>query len=106
MKAQKQPSLFRQIIAIHYEQAKRRKALRLLERQHWSVDFLSTLLLKAAKMMNTSLELTIVSPDNVKLVITAKDLKTDDNRIDDTDIFNHLDDQAAINDFVTKHSTR
>lgn len=102
----KEPSLFRQIIAIHYEQAKRRKALRLLEKQHWSVDFLSTLLLKAARMMGTSLELTVVSPDNVKLVLTAKDLKTDDGRIDDTDIFNHLDDEKAVNSFIVQHSTR
>ena len=106
MKENKEPSLFRQIIAIHYEQARRRKALRLLEKQHWSVDFLSTLLLKSAKMLGTSLQLTIVSPDDVKLIITAKDLKTDDGRIDDTDIFNHLDDQTAVNDFIAKHSTR
>ena len=102
----KEPSLLRQIVAIHFEQAKRRKALRLLEKQHWSVDFLSTLLLKAARMMNTSLELTVVSPEGVKLVITAKDLKADDGRIDDTDIFNHLDDNTAVNNFITKHSTR
>lgn len=106
MKENKEPSLFRQIVAIHYEQAKRRKALRLLERQHWSVDFLSTLLLKSAKMLGTSLQLTIISPDDVKLVITAKDLKTDDGRIDDMDIFNHLDDSTAVNDFIAKHSTR
>lgn len=106
MKQDKEPSLLRQIIAIHYEQARRRKALRLLEKQHWSVDFLSTLLLKSAKMLGTSLQLTIVSPDDVKLVITAKDLKTDDGRIDDTDIFNHLDDTSAVNDFIAKHSTR
>lgn len=106
MKDNKEPSLFRQIIAIHYEQAKRRKALRLLEKQHWSVDFLSTLLLKSAKMLGTSLQLTIISPDDVKLVITAKDLKEDDGRIDDTDIFNHLDDTSAVNDFIAKHSTR
>lgn len=106
MKQDKEPSLLRQIIAIHYEQARRRKALRLLEKQHWSVDFLSTLLLKSARMMGTSLELTIVSPDNVRMIITAKDLKTDDGRIDDTDIFNHLDDETAVNNFITKHSTR
>ena len=106
MKQDKEPSLLKQIIAIHYEQARRRKALRLLEKQHWSVDFLSTLLLKAARMMGTSLELTIVSPDNVRMIITAKDLKTDDGRIDDSDIFNHLDDASAVNNFIVKHSTR
>ena len=106
MKQAKEPSLLRQIIAIHYEQARRRKALRLLEKQHWSVDFLSTLLLKAARMMGTSLELTVVSPDNVRMIITAKDLKADDGRIDDSDIFNHLDDASAVNNFIAKHSTR
>lgn len=107
MKGQpKEPSLIRKIIDIQYEQARRRKALRILQKQHWSVDFLSTLLLKSAKMLGTSLQLTIISPDDVKLVITAKDLKTDDGRIDDMDIFNHLDDQAAVNDFIYRHSKR
>lgn len=106
MKKDKEPSLFRQIIAIHYEQAKRRKALRILEKQHWSTDFLSTLLLKSAKMLGTSLQLTVISPDDVKLVITAKDLKEDDGRVDDMDIFNHLDDEAAVNSFIANHSTR
>lgn len=107
MKGQpKEPSLVRKIIDIQYEQARRRKALRILQKQHWSVDFLSTLLLKSAKMLGTSLQLTIISPDDVKLVITAKDLKTDDGRIDDMDIFNHLDDQAAVNDFIYRHSKR
>lgn len=106
MKKDKEPSLFRQIIAIHYEQARRRKALRILEKQHWSVDFLSTLLLKSARMLGTSLELSIMSPDGVVMKITAKDLKTDDGRIDDSDIFNHLDDASAVNDFIAKHSTR
>lgn len=102
----KEVSLIRQLIAIHFEQVRRRKALRLLQRQHWSVDFLSTLLLKAARSLGTSLELTVVSPDNEKLVITAKDLKKDDGRIDDNDIFNHLDDNAAVNNFIARHSTR
>ena len=106
MKTPKEPSLFRQIITIHFEQVKRRKALRLLEKQHWSVDFLSTLLLKSARMLGTSLELTILSPDGVGMKITAKDLKTDDGRIDDADIFNHLDDQAVVNSFIARHNTR
>lgn len=106
MAKDKEPSLFRKIIDIQWEQARRRKALRLLQKQVWSVDFLSTLLLKSAKMLGTSLELTVVSPNGSAMKITAKDLKQDDGRIDDTDIFNHLDDQAAVNDFIYKHSKR
>lgn len=106
MAKDKEPSLFRKIIDIQWEQARRRKALRILQKQYWSVDFLSTLLLKSAKMLGTSLELTVVSPNGEVLKITAKDLKQDDGRIDDTDIFNHLDDQAAVNDFIYRHSKR
>lgn len=102
----KEPSLLYKIITIHFEQAKRRKALRLLEKQSWSVDFLSTLLLKAARMYGSPLELTIHSPNGAVMRITAKDLATDDGRIDDTDIFNHLDDKKAVDDFIARHSTR
>ena len=102
----KEPSLLRKIIDIQYEQARRRKALRLLQKQNWSVDFLSTLLLKSAKMLGSPLELTVISPNNEVLKITAKDLHQDDGRIDDTDIFNHLDDEAAVNAFIREHSTR
>ena len=104
-KVPKEPSLLRQIIAIHYEQARRAKALRLLQKQSWSVDFLSTLLLKSAKMLGSSLELTVRSPEGISIKVTAKDMQ-DDGRIDDTDIFNHLDDQAAVNDFIYKHRTK
>lgn len=106
MAKDKEPSLLRKIIDIQWEQARRRKALRLLQKQVWSVDFISTLLLKSAKMLGTSLELTVVSPNGSAMKITAKDLQQDDGRIDDTDVFNHLDDAAYINDFVYKHSKR
>lgn len=104
-KLKKEPSLLRQIVAIHYEQARRAKALRVLKKQSWSVDFLSTLLLKSAKMLGSPLELTIMSPEGIVMKITARDMQ-DDGRIDDTDIFNHLDDQAAVNDFIYKHRTK
>lgn len=105
-KQPKEPSLLRKIICIEYEQARRRKALRLLQKQCWSVDFLSTLLLKSAKMLGSPLELTVISPNGEGLKITAKDLQLDDGRVDDMDIFNHLDDQAVVNAFIREHSTR
>jgi hypothetical protein len=104
-KVPKEPSLLRQIIAIHYEQARRAKALRILKKQTWSIDFLSTLLLKSAKMLGSPLELTVISPEGIACKITAKDMQ-DDGKLDDTDIFNHLDDQAAVNSFISRHSTR
>ena len=85
MAKDKEPSLFRKIIDIQWEQARRRKALRLLQKQVWSVDFISTLLLKSAKMLGTPLELTVVSPNGSAMKITAKDLQQDDGRIDDTE---------------------
>ena len=104
-KVPKEPSLLRQIIAIHYEQARRAKALRILKKQSWSIDFLSTLLLKSARMFGSPLELTVISPEGIACKITAKDIQ-DDGKVDDMDIFNHLDDQAAVNSFITRHSTR
>ena len=104
-KKPKEPSLLRQISSIHYEQTSRAKALRILKKQTWSIEFLSTLLLKSARMLGSPLELTVISPEGIACKITAKDMQ-DNGKIDDTDIFNHLDDQAAVNDFIYKHRTK
>ena len=56
-------------------------------------------------MLGSPLELTVISPEGIACKITAKDMQ-DNGKIDDTDIFNHLDDQAAVNDFIYKHRTK
>lgn len=101
----KEPGLLRQIIAIHYEQARRRKALRILEKQEWSIDFLSAMLLKAYKMSGQPLQMEIVSKGGQRLLLSTLKAET---RVQDADtsIFNKLDDQAAVEQFIREHSAR
>ena len=101
----REPSLFRQIVAIHYEQAKRRKALRILEKQEWSVDFLSMLIVRSAKMYGSPLTMEIVSKGGHKLVLSSV---RSDNMVQDPEdsIFNKLDDKAAVEKFILEHSRR
>lgn len=105
MRKEKEPGLLRQVIAIRYEQAKRRKALRLLNKQEWSVEFMEYLVAHAAKDMNKRIEIEIESPAGHKLRIKSVD--ADYNSISaDNDIFNHLDDQAAVDRFIRENSKR
>lgn len=109
VKREKEPSLLRKLIEIHYEQAKRRKALRLLEKQSWSIDFLSMLLVKAGKSLGHDIQLEITDKNGVKCSLTySQAARADSNRqvSDDTDIFNKLDDSAAVEDFIMRHSVR
>lgn len=103
MKKNREPGLFRQIVMIHYEQAKRRKALRLLEKQVWSVDFLTELLIRAANKSRQNLEMVIENSNKQKIYIKAKP-GTVTGFSDADDIFNHLDDDAAIQAFFREHS--
>lgn len=103
-KRDKEPSLLRQIIAIHYEQCLRRRALRIASRQEWSVDFLSAVVAKAAKSTNIPVE--IILEDNHGHKMHIRSLDVDRGRLDDDDIFNHLDDETAVNNFIREHSKR
>lgn len=103
----KEPSLFRQMVTIHFEQCRRRKAMRLLMKQEWSVDFLATLLIKGAKLSNQGLQLEITSPSGIKINMTTTDAINRQTALnDDSDIFNKLDDQAAIEAFIREHNRR
>lgn len=100
---QKETSLFRKIIEIHYEQALARKALRRLSKQEWSVEFLASLVAKAARLTNSQIEIVVVSPAHQEFRIRNR---TDENGYqDDDDILNKLDDTAAINAFIARHAT-
>lgn len=104
-KSNKEPSLLRKLITIYYEQAMRRKALRILVKQTWSLDFLSLMLAKAAKASSNNVIMQITNRDGVTLTITYDNAKTIANKLDDS-IFNHLDDDLAVQDFIRKNSTR
>lgn len=107
VKKEKEPSLLRKIIEIHFEQSKRRRALRLLQKQSWSFDFLAMLLVKASKLQGHGLSLIITDRAGVSYTLTYDKAKDSDavKQFDDT-IFNHLDDDLAVSDFITKHSLR
>lgn len=99
----KQPSLLRQIVSIHFEQAKRRKALRILNKQEWSVEFLEYLVMHAAQQLNNNIVIEVESPEGRKMRISSVNLKTDTAALD-SDILNKLDDQAAVEAFIQKHA--
>lgn len=100
----KEPGLLRQLITIHYEQAKRRRALRILNKQEWSVEFLEHLIMHAAKDLKQNIVVTVTSPGGHKLEI--KSVSAQSRLDDDYDIFNHLDDQAAVDQFIRENSRR
>lgn len=103
----KEPSLLHKLLIIYYEQAKRRKALRLLQKQSWSFEFLSVLLVKASKLAGQNLSLVIKDKDGKTYTLTCDKAKNSDavDKLDDS-IFNHLDDDTAINTFIANNSVR
>ena len=106
-KKQREPSLLRQIVAVYYEQAKRRKAVRLLERQLWSYDFLSALLVRAGKQLGNGIQLEITNRDGQKMMLTyQKAERSTELETFDDNVFNHLDNEAAVAKFIREHSTR
>ena len=107
IKKEREPSLLRKIILIHYEQNKRRKVVRQLQKQSWSFDFLALLLVKASKIANQNLSLTITNKDGTSYTLTYDKAKESPaiDQLDDS-IFNHLDDDAAIADYIAKNSRR
>jgi hypothetical protein len=106
-KKEKEPGLLRKIISIHYEQKRRRKAIKLLQKQEWSFDFLALLLVKASKIVNQNLSLVITDKAGVSYTLLYDNAKNADavKALDDS-IFNHLDDDTAVMDFIAKNSVR
>lgn len=105
MKRDKQPSLFRQMIAIHYEQAKRRKALRQLAKAEWSMEFLTQVVINAAKALKQDVVIELETKHGHKMKISSIKgssgaLETDDS------IFNKLDNEAAVQQFILEHQPR
>lgn len=104
-KKEKEPSLLRKLIDIHYEQAKRHKALRILNKQEWSVEFLEYLVNHAARGINKQIIISVTSPKGHVLEIKSVQNYVGPNEYND-DIFNKLDDDAAVNAFIREHSSR
>ena len=90
--------LIRDIIAIKAEEARQKKALRILAKQKWSIEFLTTLLQKAANAERKSLEMTVTDPEGRVLKVTALNNMNTSERSDN--IFDHLDVDYAIKRFM------
>lgn len=107
-KKPKELSLFRKIVEIHYEQAKRRKAMRILEKQAWSLDFIVQMFIKAGKVLSDGVILEITDKNGVTMRLTYDQAKKRSTAVDspDDDIFNKLDDDTAVDDYIRKHSVR
>ena len=107
-KKQKEFSLLRKIVEIHFEQAKRRKALRILEKQAWSLDFIVQMFVKAGKVLSDGVILEITDKNNVTMRLTYDQAKQRASGITqaDDDIFDKLDDDTAVDDYIRRHSVR
>lgn len=102
-KKDKEPSLLRKLIDIYFEQAKRRKAMRLLEKQSWSFDFLAAVVSKAAKLSGKAMSISVTNKDGTTLTIAGS--PDNETQFEDS-IFDHLDDDTALQHFIAKNSTR
>lgn len=105
MKKNKEPSLFRQIIAIHYEQAKRRKAIRQLAKVDWSLEFLTEVIRHAAATMNKDIVIELETKGGHKMTLSSVKNRSNDLNAD-SDIFMHLDDDAAVQKFIRENARR
>ena len=105
MNKMKEPGLLRQIIAIHYEQAKRRKAIRYLAKAEWSLEFLTEVVCHSAKVLSKDIEIELETKAGHKLKISSVKGRSE-QLMADNDIFNHLDDEAAVQSFINRHSHR
>jgi hypothetical protein len=105
MKKQKKPkepgmgTFLKEAWGLMAERGKIHRALRLMNKQTWSVEFLTALLYRASKTYNTQLEMEIVSKDGVKLVVRTTD--TNKTQYKDDDILQHLDDEVKVSQFIS-----
>lgn len=93
----KEPSLLRQWLSVLYERALMRRSLRLLAKQEWSIDFLTSLLIKAANRMKQPLEMVIQNRNGQSIIIRSVD--TVAPQVTDN-IFDNLDDEFKVQQFI------
>jgi hypothetical protein len=98
MREKKRLSLLRQWIELNAERQKTHKALRILAKQEWSIEFLTALLIRASKITGEELEMTLKSPAGMTATIRTIDAPQTPFR--DESIFNHLDDEFRVNEFI------
>ena len=99
----KEPSVLRKMVEVLYEDVKRRKALRLLSKQAWSLDFLSMALVKAGRHLDEGLVMVVTDRNGVKMELRYEDGK---DRVDEDNVFMHLDDDSFVERFIMEHARR
>jgi hypothetical protein len=91
----------REAWAVLVERQKTHKALRLLSKQEWSVEFLTAMLVRASRVTKQQLEMSITNGGNS---ITVRTIENQTSKFKDDSIFDHLDDQAKVNQWVESMS--
>ena len=99
----REPSVLRKMVEVLWEDARRRKALRLLERQAWGLDFLSMALARAGRHSDGGLVMTITDRNGARMELRYEDVK---DRADDDNVFMHLDDDSFVERFIAANSRR
>ena len=100
----KEPGIIKQVISIWYEQAKRRRALRQLAKAEWSLEFLSEVLVHSARVLNRDIIIELETKQGHKMKLSSVLSKS---KLDtDNDIFNHLDDEAMVQQFIREHGKK
>lgn len=88
--------MFKQLISIWHEKYQTHKALRLLSKQEWSIEFLTAMLIRASKVSNTPLEMSIHNGNKSIVVRTADSV----SKYKDDSIFDHLDNELRVSEFI------
>ena len=103
-KNDKPKSLLRKFIEVAWEQSQRRKALNILAKQEWSVDFLTYLLVKASRIQQKELELVVTNKDGATLRIISSKVSEAVRSLDPTDdILNHLDEPDVVEAYIRRN---
>lgn len=95
------------VIDILHEDVKRRRAIRLLERQAWGLEFLSMALVRAGKSLGEGVTLVIVDRNGARMELTYDMARASaaSSGLDDS-IFMKLDDDLAVERFIRNNSRR
>ncbi len=96
-KKERPHSFIRDAWVLAVERARTRRAMRLLTKQEWSVDFLTALLVRAANVAHRPLEMEIRHRDTAVTIRTTDELTSS---FRDESIFNHLDDDLRVRQFI------
>jgi hypothetical protein len=81
------------------ERCRIHRALRILSKQEWSVEFLTALLIRASHVSKQQLEMSISGPNGVHFTVRTTDTNTSKTLRDDS-IFDHLDDERKIQEYM------